>query len=79
MKTSDPIPKGVAVTLSELINLRYQASGFSLLPRQPVKSLLAGKYASRLRGRGLNFEEIRRYRPGDDIRNMDWECVIVRV
>jgi uncharacterized protein (DUF58 family) len=26
-----------------------------------------------LRGRGLNFEEIRRYLPGDDIRNMDWK------
>ena len=26
----------------------------------------------RLRGRGLNFEEIRRYLPGDDIRTMDW-------
>jgi uncharacterized protein (DUF58 family) len=37
-----------------------------------VHSLLAGRHASRLRGRGLNFEEIRRYLPGDDIRNMDW-------
>ena len=26
-----------------------------------------------MRGRGLNFEEIRRYLPGDDIRNMDWK------
>jgi uncharacterized protein (DUF58 family) len=38
-----------------------------------VHSLLTGRYASRLRGRGLNFEEIRRYLPGDDIRNMDWK------
>jgi DNA polymerase III delta prime subunit len=46
--------------------------GFSFLLRQPVYSILAGRHASRLRGRGLNFEEIRRYLPGDDIRNMDW-------
>jgi hypothetical protein len=46
--------------------------GFSLLPCQPVHSLLAGRHASRLRGRGLNFEEIRCYLPGDDIRTMDW-------
>lgn len=73
MKASPPLPKGVVVTLPELIKLKYFTSGFSLLPRQPVKSLLAGKYGSKLRGRGLNFEEIRQYRPGDDIRNMDWK------
>jgi len=64
---------GVSVTLLELINLQYKAKGFSFLPHQPVKSLLAGRYGSKLRGRGLNFEEIRQYRPGDDIRNMDWK------
>ncbi len=73
MKASAPLPKGVVVTLPELIKLKYFTSGFSLLPKQPVKSLLAGKYGSKLRGRGLNFEEIRQYRPGDDIRNMDWK------
>jgi uncharacterized protein (DUF58 family) len=73
MKTENSYPPGVAVSLQELIQLRYVTSGFSFLPKQPVKSLLAGKYGSRLRGRGLNFEEIRQYRPGDDIRNMDWK------
>src|SRR6185312_9008900 len=29
-------------------------------------------YASRMRGRGLNFEEIRDYRTGDDVRSIDW-------
>ena len=42
-------------------------------PRQPVTSVLSGRYASRLRGRGLNFEELRGYLPGDDIRHMDWK------
>jgi len=42
------------------------------MPRQPVTSILSGRYASRLRGRGLNFEEMRRYLPGDDVRTMDW-------
>lgn len=73
MKASAPLPKGVVVTLPELIKLKYFTSGISLLPKQSVKSLLAGKYGSKLRGRGLNFEEIRQYRPGDDIRNMDWK------
>jgi uncharacterized protein (DUF58 family) len=64
---------GVYTQLSELVALRHQASGFSFLPRQPVHSLLAGRHASRLRGRGLNFEEIRRYQAGDDIRQIDWK------
>jgi len=61
------------VELTDLIKLRYQAQGFSYLPRQPIHSLLSGTHASRLRGRGLNFEEIRAYLPGDDIRNIDWK------
>jgi uncharacterized protein (DUF58 family) len=62
----------VDAELTELVRLRFHTHGFSFLPRQPVHSILAGRHASRLRGRGLNFEEIRRYLPGDDIRNMDW-------
>ncbi len=61
-------------TLDDLARLRYEAGSFSLLPRQPVDSLLSGRYASRLRGRGLLFEELREYRPGDDIRSMDWRA-----
>jgi len=64
---------GVYADLGELIRLRFRGGGLTLLPRQPVHSVLAGKHASRLRGRGLNFEEIRRYLPGDDIRQMDWK------
>lgn len=54
--------------------LKADARGFSLLPRQPVGSLLAGRHASRLRGRGLAFEELRQYHEGDDIRTMDWKA-----
>jgi uncharacterized protein (DUF58 family) len=63
---------GVYVALDELVRLRARATGFSFLPRQPICSILSGKHASRLRGRGLNFEEIRHYHTGDDIRTMDW-------
>ncbi len=64
----------LTVTLEELMRLKADARGFSLLPRQPVGSLLAGRHASRLRGRGLSFEELRHYRQGDDIRMMDWKA-----
>ena len=64
----------VHTSLDELVRLQYKAHGFSLSARQPVSSLLSGRHASRLRGRGLTFEELRDYRPGDDIRTMDWKA-----
>jgi uncharacterized protein (DUF58 family) len=64
---------GVYARLDELVQLKFSARRFSFLPRQPIHSLLAGRHASRLRGRGLNFEEIRRYQAGDDIRQIDWK------
>lgn len=60
------------VSLDELLRLKHRATGFSFLPRQPVHSLLTGRHASRLRGRGLNFEELRHYFEGDDTRSIDW-------
>jgi uncharacterized protein (DUF58 family) len=70
---SEPAPApGVYAHLPDLIRLQYQARGFSFLPRQPVHSILSGRHSSRVRGRGVDFEEIRRYSPGDDIRDMDW-------
>lgn len=63
----------VAVSLARLQALEFQARGFSFLPRQPVRSVLSGRHRSKLRGRGLNFEELRHYRPGDDIRTLDWK------
>jgi uncharacterized protein (DUF58 family) len=69
---SSPVP-GVYVSLEELVALQHRATSFSFLPRQPVHSLLSGRHASRIRGRGLNFEEIRGYLPGDDVRSIDWK------
>ncbi|MFV0276508.1 MAG: DUF58 domain-containing protein, partial [Parahaliea sp.] len=71
--TAPATPPGAYAQLGELVALRHAARGFSFLPRQPLRSLLAGRHSSRLRGRGLNFEEIRRYQPGDDIRQIDWK------
>lgn len=68
----DSVSEDIYTNLHALARLRYTAQGFSYLPRQPVRSLLSGRKRSRLRGRGLDFDELRHYRPGDDIRNMDW-------
>jgi len=63
---------GVFVELAELVELRGVARRMSFLPQQPVRSLLAGRRASKLRGRGLDFDELRSYVAGDDVRSIDW-------
>lgn len=68
-----PGPAEVYVTLKDLIAIQYQAHGFSFLPKYAVQSLLSGRHRSKLRGRGLDFDEVRKYIPGDDIRNIDWK------
>jgi uncharacterized protein (DUF58 family) len=65
-------PPEVAVTLEDLMKYEYLVQSGNLLPAHPVYSILAGRHASKLRGRGLDFEEVRLYVPGDDIRNIDW-------
>jgi uncharacterized protein (DUF58 family) len=67
------VAPGVYSDRDELMRLRFKASGFSFLPRQPIHSILSGRHASRLRGRGLNFEELRGYLRGDDPRHIDWK------
>jgi uncharacterized protein (DUF58 family) len=37
-----------------------------------IDSLLSGDYRSAVRGRGMEFEEVRTYVPGDDVRHIDW-------
>ena len=64
---------GVYVDLEGLIALEHRGRRISFPGRQPARSLLAGRYASHMRGRGLNFEEIRDYRTGDDVRSIDWK------
>lgn len=65
-------PPEVYVTLRDLVALQHDAHGFSFLPRHSIQSLLSGRHRSRLRGRGLDFDEVRKYVAGDDIRNIDW-------
>jgi len=65
--------RGVYSSLSDLVGLQYAARGFDLQPRQPLHSALAGRHAARIRGRGLDFDELRAYLPGDDVRSIDWK------
>jgi uncharacterized protein (DUF58 family) len=63
---------GAYAELDSLIALQFKAGGFTLRHNQPVHSLLFGRRASHVRGRGLDFEELRGYVAGDDVRSIDW-------
>jgi len=37
-----------------------------------VNDVLAGEYESVFKGRGMEFDEVREYQPGDEVRSIDW-------
>lgn len=54
-------------TLSHLAIRRIQ-----IITTQLATDVLAGAYRSAFKGRGMEFEEVREYQPGDEIRTIDW-------
>lgn len=53
----------------ELIN---KIRGIQIRAKYLVNDVFAGEYQSAFKGRGLEFEEVREYLPGDDVRSIDW-------
>ena len=70
MDKSNP---NIFLNLENLLKFEWISSVLNFkVGKQKSNSVLIGRYASRLRGRGLDFEESRPYVIGDDIRNIDW-------
>ena len=65
-------PRGAHVQLADLIALRFHARQLRITRKNRALSVLAGPNKSNFRGRGIDFEEVRSYQPGDDIRTIDW-------
>lgn len=65
-------PQGAYTVLAELIGLRHGARALDLGRQRQAFSLLVGPHQSKFRGRGIEFEEVRAYQAGDDIRSIDW-------
>ncbi len=43
-----------------------------IIASRAVNDLFAGEYHSAFRGRGMEFDEVREYQPGDEVRTIDW-------
>jgi uncharacterized protein (DUF58 family) len=64
--------RGAYAELADLIALRFPARQLRITRKSRALSVLAGPNKSNFRGRGIDFEEVRSYQPGDDIRTIDW-------
>lgn len=73
-KTSPTLPsvKGAMVSVDQLIALQKIATGFELGTQRKILSSMSGGHQSSFRGRGMDFDEVRAYQPGDEVKNIDW-------
>ncbi len=66
--------EAITVTLPGLLSLATEAQKLQNPPGQLPPTAMAGERVSRQQGRGLNFDSLRRYQPGDDVRLIDWHA-----
>ncbi|MCR9199817.1 MAG: DUF58 domain-containing protein [Planctomycetaceae bacterium] len=55
-----------------LADIIRKVQRIQIVARRSVNDLMAGQYRSVFRGRGMEFDEVREYQPGDDVRTIDW-------
>ena len=65
-------PRGAYPEVAPLVRLRYISRQLQLFKPRLARSDQAGNLLTRYRGRGMNFEEVRDYQAGDDVRSIDW-------
>ena len=63
---------GAYVELEHLSSYMVAARHLPLKKNNRALAMLTGPYKTLIRGRGMEFEDVRQYQPGDDIRTIDW-------
>lgn len=57
-----------------LDNIERLKSSISIHANKKTSNILDGSYRSIYKGNGLNFEDLREYIPGDNVRDIDWKA-----
>ncbi|HHX35030.1 MAG TPA: DUF58 domain-containing protein [Gammaproteobacteria bacterium] len=60
------------ITLEDLLGMRHYLDKIELFSTPLQHSSLLGLHRSRLRGRGMDFDQVRAYQASDDARTIDW-------
>lgn len=66
----------LGVELDTLVALEEQIRPMGMAIQYKPEGVMSGRHRSRLRGNGLDFEELRPYQQGDSIRQMDWKSTL---
>ena len=56
----------------DIADILKRVQRIQIVANRTVNDLFAGQYKSVFRGRGMEFDEVREYQPGDDVRTIDW-------
>ena len=57
---------------TDRVDVAARVRQIELITRRLVNDSLAGQYHAVFKGRGMSFDSVREYQPGDDIRSIDW-------
>jgi uncharacterized protein (DUF58 family) len=69
-----PVPQQRhCISLDELLSLRHWPPARS--PSRQRMAIREGHHLSHIRGRGMEYDDVREYQPGDDIRHLDWRLM----
>lgn len=60
------------MAVRQLEDVLKEVRRIQIVARRQVNDLLAGEYLSVFKGRGMEFDAVREYVPGDEIRSIDW-------
>lgn len=66
------LTNGIDVSINELIQYQTKTSLIDLAAKKDLHGKMSGNYLARSKGRGMEFDEVRHYQTGDDIRAIDW-------